>query len=109
MSIRVRGCSSCANLSAAGLANPDAEHLGRANRRAALLALDRERRWKRRRALGAAVPGLAAAVRARGREVTLSFEEVAPDRAARETEARVVAERLAPFLLNPVAFRLHHL
>ena len=37
---------------AAGLADPDAEHLGRADRGAALLALDRERRRERRRASG---------------------------------------------------------
>ena len=58
-----------ARLLAAGLADPDAEHLGRADRGAALLALDRERRRERRRALGAAVPRLAAAVRARSRQL----------------------------------------
>ena len=51
----------------AGLADPDAEHLGRTDRGAALLALDCERGRERRRALGAAVTGLAAAVRARSR------------------------------------------
>lgn len=40
------------------------------------------------------------------RELRLPVEEVAPDRAAPETEARVVAERFAPLLLNPVSPRL---
>ena len=78
----------CRRTLAAGLADPDAEHLGRPHRCAALLALDRERRRERRRALGAAVPRLAAAVRARGGQLGLVLEEVAPHRAAARDRRR---------------------
>ena len=57
-------------------------------------------------ALRAAVPRLAAALRARRRQLRLELEEVPLDGAAAETERDPVAERLAPLLLDPVPLRL---
>lgn len=88
--------------------NLAAELLGRAQRRRALLALDREDRREGRVAGRATREHRTAALRARRRQVGFGVLEPAPRRAAVETERGPVAEGVAPFLLQPVASRRCH-
>lgn len=84
------------------------EELVRAELRAAFLALDLERRGKPRVALGAARDKGGRALRADRLPLGFVVLEVACDVTAARTKRHPVAERPAPFLLNPVALRLGH-
>src|SRR5262249_19352286 len=84
------------------------EELRRPHRRAALVALDRERGRDRRIALGTAVAQLASAVGALRGKVGLVVEEVPLREAAAKAERHPVAERLPSLLLDPVALRRSH-
>jgi hypothetical protein len=88
---------------AARLADPHAELLGRAQRSAARLALDREGRREARSARGTARTDLAAALRARRRQVVLPRLEVALCEPAADADGDPVAERLAALLAQPVS------
>src|SRR5262245_2737790 len=101
ISMRSQRCTG-AMLSAVGLADPDAELLGRAQRAAAGLAVHGERGREARPAFGTAGADLAAALRALARKLWLPLLEVALCEPAGEAERDPVAQRPAPFLPQPV-------
>ena len=83
-------------------ADLDAEVLRRAQLCAALLALHRERGSEAGTAARALRTKLAAALRTAGRKLPDELLEVPLHEAAAEAERHPVAERLAPFFLQPV-------
>src|SRR5262249_48601767 len=78
------------------------ELLARPKRRAAGLALHRERRAEASTAGWAARSHLAAALRTRRRQLVLELLKVALHEATPEAERDPVAERLAPLLSQPI-------
>ena len=82
--------------------NPDAELLGRPKLSPARLAFDGERGAEACPAGWTLGAQIAAALRARGRQLVHELLEVALHEPAAETNGDPVAERLAPFLLDPV-------
>src|SRR5262249_7858212 len=91
----------------APLSDRRAEQLPLAQRGAALLAVDRERRAERRRAGGAAAQHGAAALPALVRDLGLELVEPPLRGPATETERHPVAQHLPAFLAQPVRGLAH--
>src|SRR5205823_3138649 len=105
---RNHGRSSGNFLPGAGrLADLHTAELGRADRPTARLAVDREDRGEARAAGRAVGAQLAAALRARGRQVVLRLVEVPLREAAGQAHGGPVAEDLAPLLPQPVLSLSH--
>src|SRR3954451_24271683 len=105
-----RNCApSCRSnsLLAVRLPDPHAELLGRAQRAAARLAVDREHRREARIAGRTARPQLAPALRALRGQLPLPLLEVALREPAAEADGDPVAPRLAPLLPEPVRGLAH--
>src|ERR671923_620995 len=102
---RVRGDGAAVTL--AGPPDRAAELLRRTHCRTAPLALDGEDGGKARAAFGTARSHLAAASRARRRELGLVLGEVPLRVAAGEAEGDPVAERLATLLAQPIRRPAH--